>query len=235
MSTQDMDASRSAVVTACRHLASAGLSPGSSGNVSMRAGDGILVTPTGSALSRLREGDLAYVDGGGAAVRPDGPAPSGPAPSKEAPLHEAVYRLRPDAGAVVHLHSPYATAVACLPADADGHAHLPALTPYRVMRLGDVPLVPYAPPGSDALAGGVASVIAEHAVILLAHHGCVVAGPTLESAVDLAEELETAAQLTLLLRGTPAAPLTSGEVAALRERAGTRSHHSTPDTHGKSS
>lgn len=202
MTAPSTDDARAALVNACRHLASAGLSPGSSGNVSVRVGDTILVTPTGSALSRVREQDLAQVaDGDISGVAP------GPAPSKEVPLHQAVYRMRPGTGAVVHLHSPYATAIACLPADARGNADLPALTPYRVMRLGDVPLVPYAPPGSDGLADGVASVIAAHPAILLAHHGCVVAAPTLESAIDLAEELETAAQLTLLLRGAAAVPL----------------------------
>lgn len=216
------DAARAMLVRACRHLSSAGLSPGSSGNVSVRVGDLLLMTPTGSALSRVREQDLALVElrrpvgagrnsPGADPVSPraaparagDGPhasAPS-PVPSKEAPLHRAAYELRPGTGAVVHLHSPYATAIACLGADEHGHAQLPALTPYRAMRLGDVPLVPYAPPGSAALAEGVAAVIARHPAVLLANHGSVVAAPTLEAAIDLAEELESAAQLTLLLRG----------------------------------
>lgn len=129
------------------------------------AGDTIVVTPTGSALSRVREQDLAQVVVG---TGRDAPriAP-GPVPSKELPLHLALYRGRPDTGAVVHLHSPHATAISCLPPDPGGNADLPALTPYRGMRLGTVPLVHYEAPGSAALA----------------------------------EELETAAQLTLLVRG----------------------------------
>lgn len=185
------DQPRAALIVACRQLASAGLSPGSSGNLSVRVGESILITPTGSALSRVDAAELAMVDPGGGAATP--------APSKELPLHRAVYAARPDAHAVIHLHSPHATALSCLQPDANGDALLPNLTPYRVMRLGTVPLVPYAPPGSSALSAGVARVAADNAVILLANHGCLVAGTSLEMALDRAEELETAAQVTLLL------------------------------------
>jgi ribulose-5-phosphate 4-epimerase/fuculose-1-phosphate aldolase len=216
------DAARSALIDACRHLAAAGLSPGSSGNVSVRVGDSMLITPTGSALSRVREEDLAEI-GIDDAVR----EAAAPAPSKEAPLHRAAYRNRPGTGAVVHLHSPYATAVSCLPAGDNGVADLPALTPYRVMRLGEVPLLSYAPPGTAGLADGVAAVVREHPAMLLANHGSVVAASSLAAATDLAEELETAAQLTLLLHGTPALPLTLDQVASLtsgnRDSSGKRS------------
>ncbi|WP_202866157.1 class II aldolase/adducin family protein [Kribbella turkmenica] len=199
---------RERVVEACRHLAGAGLSPGSSGNVSVRVGDQVLITPTGSALRRVRADDLAQVDAGS-------PVGNRPRPSKELPVHLAVYRQRPQATAVVHLHSPYATACACLPPDGRGLAQLPPLTPYRVMRLGDVPLAPYAKPGSSALGDGVEKLAAKHHVILLANHGSVVAGESLDSAVELSEELETAAQLTLLLRAQPAVHLTPAQTATL--------------------
>jgi ribulose-5-phosphate 4-epimerase/fuculose-1-phosphate aldolase len=197
---------RAAVVRACRHLSSAGLSPGSSGNVSVRVGARIIATPTGSSLRSVAEEDLAATpaDQEGA-----------PRPTKELPLHAAMYAAHPEANAVVHLHSPYATAVACLPPDERGFARLPALTPYRVMRLGAVPLVPYAPPGSGELAAGVATAAPGHPALLLANHGPVVAAPTLDAAIDLAEELEAAAQLTLLLRQAPAVALDAAAVAAL--------------------
>jgi ribulose-5-phosphate 4-epimerase/fuculose-1-phosphate aldolase len=197
---------RAAIVRACRHLAAAGLSPGSSGNVSVRVGSRIIATPTGSSLRAVTERELAATpaDQEGA-----------PRPTKELPLHAAMYAAHPEATAVVHLHSPHATAIACLPATDDGFARLPPLTPYRVMRLGDVPLVPYARPGSDQLASGVAAVAPEHPVLLLANHGPIVAAATLDSAIDLAEELETAAQLTLLLRQAPAVTLDAAAVAAL--------------------
>lgn len=196
---------RAAVIRACRHLSAAGLSPGSSGNVSVRVGTRIIATPTGSSLRSVTEAELA--------VTPSD-TQGGPRPTKELPLHAAMYAAHPEATAVVHLHSPYATAIACLP-PADGFAQLPPLTPYRVMRLGDVPLVPYAPPGSAELASGVAAAAPGHPALLLANHGPVVAGPTLDAAIDLVEELETAARLTLLLKQAPAVALDAAAVAAL--------------------
>ncbi|WP_285114904.1 class II aldolase/adducin family protein [Leifsonia sp. fls2-241-R2A-40a] len=197
---------RAAVVRACRHLSAAGLSPGSSGNVSVRVGTRIIATPTGSSLRSVTESELA-------ATPSDNP--DVPRPTKELPLHAAMYAAHPEATAVVHLHSPYATAVACLPPGDGGFAQLPPLTPYRVMRLGDVPLVPYAPPGSSELASGVAAAAPGHAALLLGNHGPLVAAASLDAAIDLVEELETASQLTLLLRQAPAVALDAAAVAAL--------------------
>jgi ribulose-5-phosphate 4-epimerase/fuculose-1-phosphate aldolase len=185
------------LIEAARHLAARGLSPGSSGNLSVRAPEGILITPTGSSLSRVTAGDLALVE-------LDGTVLSGH-PSKEWALHVSAYAADPEVAAVVHLHSPESTAVACLPPTADGLADLPAYTPYRVMSLGDVPLLPYAAPGSPELGPPFgAAVAAGRRVALLANHGSVVAAATLERAVDLAEELEASARLALTLRGLPA-------------------------------
>jgi ribulose-5-phosphate 4-epimerase/fuculose-1-phosphate aldolase len=204
------DELRGALIRACRQLSAAGLSPGSSGNVSVRFGDGILATPTGSSLRNVAPADLALV--GPRADVSDG----GPRPTKELPLHRAMYEERPDAAAVIHLHSPYATAIACLPPDRDGFAALPNYTPYRVMRLGPIPIAAYSAPGTADLASVVGTLAADHAALLLANHGPVVAAPTLDAAIDLIEELETAAQLALLLRQTPAVPLTDEAVATLR-------------------
>lgn len=209
--TAGSDRARNVIVAAARHLASRGMSPGSSGNLSVRAADRILITPTGSSLSRVEPGDLAE-------VLLDGTVVGGRKPSKEVNLHLAAYRKRPDDAAVVHLHSPYATALACLPPSADGFAPLPFLTPYRVMRLGDVPVAPYAAPGTAELASGVGSLASSNPVLLLAQHGSVTTGRDLDTAVDLAEELETASQLTLLLAGTTARELSAEAVAALRAR-----------------
>ncbi len=209
--TEDLPDRRRALVAACRHLAARGLSPGSSGNLSVRVGDVLLVTPTGSSLSRVTSDELAVVPLDAAT----GPGGEGPRPSKEVPLHRAVYAARPDARAVVHLHSPYATALACLPPRPDGGAPLPALTPYAAMRLGALPVAPYARPGSQGLADGVARLAARHAVLLLAQHGPVVSAGSLDAATDLAEELETAAQLAFLLHGTGARTLTPEQVAEL--------------------
>ncbi|MGK3953758.1 class II aldolase/adducin family protein [Microbacterium sp. I2] len=190
------------LVAACRAVAAAGLSPGSSGNASIREGDRILITPTGSSLRRVEPGDIAE-------LTLDGMQVSGPAPTKEWGLHVAAYRVRPEAGAIIHLHSRAATAVSCL-ACAPGVDPLPAYTPYRVKTLGRVALVDYAPPGSSALAEGVGAAAVDAHVMLLANHGSVVCAPDLERAVDLCEELEAAAELTLTLHGRDANLLDPG-------------------------
>lgn len=181
------------LVDACRAVAEAGLSPGSSGNASIREGDRILITPTGSSLQRVEPGDIAE-------LTLDGVHVSGPAPTKEWGLHVAAYRVRPEAGAIIHLHSRAATAVSCLACEP-GVDPLPAYTPYRVKTLGRVALVDYAPPGSSALAEGVGAAAVDAHVMLLANHGSVVCAPDLVRAVDLSEELEAAAELTLTLHG----------------------------------
>jgi ribulose-5-phosphate 4-epimerase/fuculose-1-phosphate aldolase len=196
-------------IATCRHLSSRGLSPGSSGNVSVRAGNEILITPTGSSLARVQAEDLVRIDLDGV------PVSGGPA-SKEWPLHVALYRVRQDARAVVHLHAPYSTALACLEPDEEGRAPLPPLTPYSAMRLGPLPVGAYAKPGSSALARGVVELAARSAVMLLANHGSVVAATSLAAAADLSEELETAAMIDFLTSGRARTALTHEQVLELR-------------------
>jgi ribulose-5-phosphate 4-epimerase/fuculose-1-phosphate aldolase len=208
---------REGLLATCRRLAAAGLSPGGSGNVSVRDGGTVLITPTGSALARVQAEELAACELG-----PDGTARlrDGRAPSKELPLHLAVYAAAPTARAVVHLHSAAASALACLPPDDAGRAALPAYTPYRVMRLGHVPVAAYARPGSASLAAGVRTLASDAPVLLLAAHGPVTWGATLDIAADLAEELENAAQVAFLLRGSAAVPLSAEQIAELQGPAG---------------
>src|SRR5699024_3068578 len=137
-----LDAARS-IVAAGAALQAAGLAPAASGNLSTRSAAEILLTPTGTRLGGLDPEVLARLEGAATRV-------SGPPPSKEAPLHLAIYRVRPDARAIVHLHSPDAVAVSCL-ADLDPHDALPAYTAYRLMRVGRLPLVDYLPPGDPGL------------------------------------------------------------------------------------
>jgi ribulose-5-phosphate 4-epimerase/fuculose-1-phosphate aldolase len=186
---------------------------GRTGNLSVRIGDEMLVTPTSSSLGTLAADGLARVRVADAA--PVGGA--GPAPSKEAFLHAALYRARPDARAVVHLHSPNAVAVSCL-ADVDESDALPPLTAYYVMRVGRLPLLPYVAPGDPAL-GPVAERAATNAhALLLANHGPIVAGRDLASAADAMEELEATAGLYLALRALPTRALTPDQVADLERR-----------------
>lgn len=203
-----MTTERDAVVRAARRLADRGLSPGSSGNISVRSGDDLLITPTGVGFADVGPADLALVP-----IDPAAPVAPGPRPSKEVPLHRAVYARRPDAGAVVHLHAPWSVALACLPA-----SHRPWLTPYQVTKVGPLPLVPYALPGSEALAVGVREHAGDAPCLLLANHGSITAARTLSLAVDTAEELEAAARLMVTLRDLPFRTLTDAEVSELRER-----------------
>lgn len=187
-----------------------GLTMGSSGNISVRLDDGWLLTPTNSCLGRLDPAAIAKLDDEGNHL-------SGDPPSKESFLHRVVYEQRAGAGAVVHLHSTHSVAVSCLP-DVDARDVLPPLTAYYVIRVGVLPLVPYYPPGDEALAEAVRGLVAKHSAVLLANHGPVVAGKTLEAALYATEELEETAKLYLLLHGRKPRCLTPEQVTQLRDR-----------------
>jgi ribulose-5-phosphate 4-epimerase/fuculose-1-phosphate aldolase len=181
---------------------------GRTGNLSVRSGDRILMTPTGSSLGGLESGELAE-------LRPDGAHVGGPPPSKEAFLHLAMYRARPTAGAVAHLHSTAAVAVSCL-AGTDPDDVLPPLTAYYVMRVGRLPLLPYHAPGDPALGPVAEAAAARHHALLLANHGPIVAAADLATAADAIEELEETARLFLLLHDHPTRPLTDDQAEQLR-------------------
>lgn len=185
-----------------------GLTFGSAGNISARLEDGWLMTPTNFSLGRLDPARLAKLDANGKLV-------SGEPPTKETFLHRAMYSERPQAGAVVHLHSTYSVAVSAL-ADIDAANVLPPITAYYVMRVGRLPLVAYYPPGDPALADAVRRLAGKHHAVLLANHGPVVAGSTLDAAANAIEELEETAKLFLLLRGSTVRLLTDEQVAALK-------------------
>ncbi len=185
-----------------------GFSVGSAGNISVRLDDGYLITPTNSCLGRLDPARLSRLDGGFRHI-------DGDKPSKEVFMHRAFYRTRPDAGAVVHLHSTHATAIACLAAVGEV-APIPPLTPYFVMRVGRaLPVVAYYRPGDPAMEPAIAAAAADARAVLLANHGPVVSGRTLTDAVYAAEELEEAARLALLLRGATPRQLTPPQVEDL--------------------
>lgn len=185
-----------------------GLTFGSAGNISARLEDGWLMTPTNVSLGRLDPARLAKLDANGKLV-------SGEPPTKETFLHRAMYGERPQASAVVHLHSTYSVAVSAL-ADVDAANVLPPITAYYVMRVGRLPLVAYYPPGDPALADAVQRLAGKHHAVLLANHGPVVAGSTLDAAANAIEELEETAKLFLLLRGSKVRLLTNEQVAALK-------------------
>ena len=192
-----------------RSLFARGFSVGSAGNISVRLDDGYLMTPTNSSLGRLDPARISKLDDDFRHI-------GGDPPSKEVFMHRAMYRGRAAAGApvgaVVHLHSTMATAVACLP-DVDPANPIPPLTPYFVMRVGRaMPVIPYYRPGDAAMEPAIAAAAKGAKAMLLANHGPVVSGKTLTDAVYAAEELEEAAKLFLLLRTNAPRLLTPPQV-----------------------
>src|SRR5215469_1625603 len=185
-----------------------GLTAGSSGNISARLADGWLMTPTNVSLGRLDPARLSKLDDSGKLV-------DGDAPTKESFLHRVMYEERAKTGAVIHLHSTHSVAVSCL-ADIDPADVMPPITAYYVMRVGRLPLVPYYRPGDMQLAEAVRGFAGKHHAVLLANHGPVVAGTSLDAAANAIEELEETAKLYLLLRGAKTRFLTATQVEELR-------------------
>jgi 3-dehydro-4-phosphotetronate decarboxylase len=210
MSGPSRDEVSQEIATLGASLFERGLTFGRTGNISVRVGEEIIVTPTGLSLGRLNPDALALIDVAGTHI-------GGAKPSKEAFLHAAVYRARPDAGAVIHLHSTHSVAVSCM-AGLDPDNVLPPLTAYYVMRVGRLPLLPYHAPGDDSLKPLAEKVATANRAFLLANHGPVVAATDLAGAADAIEELEETARLFLLLQGHPTRPLTSDQVDELTRR-----------------
>lgn len=202
---------RDAICKVGKSLFDRGFTFGSTGNISVRLSDGsLLATPTNMSMGELMPDRLSHISA-------DGKHLGGDKPTKEAFLHRCVYCARGDAGAVVHLHSTHSVAVSIL-ADVDAADVLPPLTAYYVMRVGQLPLVPYFPPGDETLADAVMAKIGTAHAVLLANHGPVVAGKTLLDAQYATEELEETAKLFLMLRGEKLRPLTAEQVADLKAR-----------------
>ena len=182
---------------------------GSTGNLSVRVGDRVWITPTGQPLKGLTPERLACID-------LDGNSFNENRPSKEFPFHVGVYRTRPDAEAIVHLHSTYAVALSCLES-LDPEQPLPPITPYYFMRVAPLAVLPYFRPGSAALAETVERAAPAHNSMLFRNHGMTCLGSSMNEAVDRAEELEETARLYFLLRGERVRYLTSDEIAELQQ------------------
>lgn len=181
-----------AFVDLCHRAYDKDLVSGVGGNMSLRRGDRVLITPTGCCLGSVRADELV-------AMRLDGTVVDGGRPSKEWRMHLRCY-ARAGVGAVVHLHSVHAVAVACLP-DADPACAMPVYTPGYAVRVGRLPVVPYMRPGSPELADGIASLIATRDTVLLANHGVLALGAGAEQAFGLVEEIEENARLHFILAG----------------------------------
>lgn len=179
-----------------------GLNRGTSGNVSVRIRDGMLVSPSGITPDRLTPDSVAYVNSEGET------GPDRFKPSSEWKMHFGLYQRCPDVHAIVHCHSRYATTLAC------AGREIPSIH-YMVAVGGgtSVPLAPYATFGSDELAAVVAEKMAGRRACLMANHGLITAGPNLRVALAIAEEIEEQAAIywgTLAIGGPK--PLTDGEM-----------------------
>ena len=212
---------REAICRFGKSLYDRGLTPGSSGNISLRLDDGgWLVTPTNASLGFLDPARISRLDAKGQLV-------SGDAPTKEIPLHSAFYETRSSARAIVHLHSTHSVAVSMLP-EIDPKAVLPPMTAYYLMRVGETALVPYYRPGDPAVADAIKGMAGRYSSVLLANHGPVVAGDSLEAAVYATEELEETAKLYLLLRNLNPRYLSPQQIDDLVKHFGL----TLPDHHG---
>ena len=216
---------RESLCTFGRSLFERGLTPGSSGNLSLRLDEGgWLVTPTNASLGFLDPAKISKLDATGRLL-------TGDAPTKEVALHRALYDTRSSARAIVHLHSTHAVAVSMLP-EIDPKAVLPPLTPYSLMRAGQTALVPYYRPGDPAVADAIRGLAGRYTSVILANHGPVVAGDSLEAAVFATEELEETAKLYLLLRNLNPRLLSPQQVADLVKTFGLELPHPDHD-HGE--
>ena len=211
-SNDDDRALRQQIIDTCRQLNALGLNQGTSGNVSVRAGDdaadGFLLTPTSLAYDAMTPDDIVHVS-------PDG-TPRGPhRPSSELPFHLAIMRTRPDVRAIIHTHSTHATMLACL------HRGIPALH-YLVALFGgpDIRCADYATFGTEELSANLLRALAGRRAALLANHGLIVVGDSLAHALSLTVEAEQLAKLYLGTLQTGVAPviLSDAEIATVAER-----------------
>lgn len=199
---------REQICLLARSLFDRGLTGGSTGNISARTADGgLLVSPTGTSFGRLDPGRLSHFDAAGQLI-------GGDEPTKEMPLHAAFYETRSSAGAVVHLHSCHSVALSMMP-DVDPDNFLPPLTPYGIMKLGKVKLLPVFLPGDPAMGDAVRGLAGKRSAVMLANHGPVVAGKDVEAACNAVEELEDTARLAMMTRGLGPRMLSPVQVQAI--------------------
>lgn len=202
-----MTVSKSALVATARALTTARLNQGSAGNVSARTAGGMLITPSGVAADQLRVDDIVQVD-------PDGTPTGRLAPSSEWRFHADLYAHRPEAGAIIHTHAPFATALACQ------RIELPPFH-YMIARFGGttVRCARYATFGTPALSDHIIAAITGRSACLIANHGMLVFGPDLEHALAAAIEFESLCeQYWRTLQIGPPVCLSDDEMAEVIEK-----------------
>lgn len=188
-----------------------GYTVGGAGNLSVRLDNNrVLVTPTGASLGRLEIDSLSVLD-------MEGNLLEGAKPSKESVFHLAIYKQNPNCKAIVHLHCTYLTALSCLD-NLNPENAISAFTPYYVMRVGQLQVIPYYRPGSPRIAEELSQRALTGKAFLLANHGVVVTGSDLLDAADNTEELEETAKLLFILQGQPIRYLSEEEIDDLKRR-----------------
>ena len=197
---------REQICTLAASMFDRGITHGSTGNISVRLdNDDILVTPSGSSFARLEPNEIVK-------VTKSGQFAGSLSPTKELPLHKAFYETRGmKSGAVVHLHSTHSVALSMLPGIDEDNV-LPSYTPYSIMLLGKVKLLPFFVPGDPAMGDAIKGLAGKRSAVLLANHGPVVSGKDLESSVNAIEELEATAKLALILKGADAKALDESQI-----------------------
>jgi L-fuculose-phosphate aldolase len=208
ISSDTADAMRRSIIGTALQMSRSGLSPGRSGNVSCRCGEGMLITPSGIAYEELEPDDIVFVAADGT------PEPHPLKPSSEWRFHLAAYAARPDMNALVHTHSPDATALACAGRSIPAFHYMVALAGGN-----DIPIVPYATFGTEQLAHHVATGLAARTACLMANHGQIALGTTLKAALELAFEVEQLAGLYIkVLSLGPPVILPDKEMALMVEK-----------------
>ena len=202
-------AARRAVIATALEMSRSGLSPGRSGNVSQRLGDGMLITPSGMAYDTLKPSDIVHVAGDGSV------AAGARKPSSEWRFHLAAYQARPDGHAIVHTHSLNATVIACTGKPIPAFHYMVAIAGGK-----DIPCVPYATFGTEELSAFVADGLRHRDACLMANHGQITIAATLIGALELAQEVETLAEQYAKLLAITAKPpvLPDAEMADVLER-----------------
>ncbi|MFV0431219.1 MAG: aldolase [Alphaproteobacteria bacterium] len=194
------------------YLSKMGYSVGSAGNLSVRFDENhILCTPTNANLGTLQQDEISLIS------LDDNRLVKGKPPTKEVSFHQAIYQKYPHAHSVIHLHSSYLTALSCLQ-NLNPQNVIKAFTPYVVMRVGDVPLIPYHTPGSPKIAKEVTKLPSHISAFLMANHGVSVFGSNINDARNKFEELEETAKLYFLLRNQDVSYLTKEEIYQLKEK-----------------
>lgn len=199
---------RQSVIDAALEMQGSGLSPQRSGNVSVRLGEGMLITPTGMRYEDLLPGDIVFVEG-------DGSTPAGQRkPSSEWHFHSAIYAAREDARAIVHCHSLNATALACANREIPAFHYMVAVAGGNTIRCA-----PYATFGTPELADNAVAALENRKACLLAHHGQIAIGGDIEKALELAHEVETlASQYAAVLKLGKPKILDNDEMARVLEK-----------------